>query len=383
MPSPIGQYHLALFAVLAAGCSPDRSPSDPLAESTAAAANRPTSLGFVATASNSSAGNAIMVFPRSADGALGDPQSFPTGGAGTSGGLGNQGGIALSPDRRFLLVVNAGSNDVTVFRTDGGNLSLVGVTPSGGAQPVSVTVRDGLVYVLNAGGAGGVHGFRLSGSGDLVPIAGSARPLSTGSSAPAQVGLSPDGRWLVVTERATNLIGLYRVRGNGLLGDYVAVPSAGMTPFGFAFDRRGGLFVSEAFGGAPDASALSSYALTQGLLLALRTASAGTTETAACWVELTPDGRFAYVTNTGSGTLSGYRIGSDGVVALLDADGVTGVTGAGPIDLTISPDGRRLYTLDGAGGTISGFVVRAEGSLERIAGVSPAVPAGANGLVSW
>jgi 6-phosphogluconolactonase (cycloisomerase 2 family) len=382
MLSPIRPSHVTLLALLAAGCSADRSPADPLTES-GAAANRRHLAGFVATASNASAGNTIMVFPQSADGSLGDPQAFPTGGAGTSGGLGNQGGLALSQDRRFLLAVNAGSNDVSVFRTGGGQLSLVGVTPSGGTQPVSVTVRNGLVYVLNAGGSGGVTGFRLSDAGDLTPIAGSARPLSSGATAPAQVGLSPDGRWLVVTERATNLIGLYRVRDNGLLGDYVAVASAGATPFGFSFDRRGGLFVSEAFGGAPDASALSSYLLNRSLSLTVRTASAGTTETAACWVELTPNGRFAYVTNTASGTVSGYRIGSDGSVSLLDADGVTGMTGAGPIDLTISPDGRRLYTLNGAGGTLSGFVVRGDGSLERLAAVSPAVPGGANGLVSW
>lgn len=381
MPSPIRLSPLALVALLAAGCSADRSAADPLTESSAAANRQPH--GFVATASNASTANEIVVFPRSADGSLGDPQAFSTGGAGTSGGLGNQGGLALSHDRRFLLAVNAGSNDVSVFRTEGGQLSLVGVTPSGGTQPVSVTVRNRLVYVLNAGGTGGVTGFRLSESGELTPIPGSARPLSSGATAPAQAGLSPDGRWLVVTERATNLIGLYRVRDNGLLGDYVAVASAGATPFGFSFDRRGGLFVSEAFGGAPDASALSSYLLDRSLSLTLRTASAGTTETAACWVELTPNGRFAYVTNTASGTLSGYRVGADGTVSLLDEDGVTGTTGAGPIDLTISPDGRRLYTLNGAGGTLSGFVVRADGSLERIPGVSPAVPAGANGLVSW
>jgi DNA-binding beta-propeller fold protein YncE len=324
-----------------------------------------------------------MLFPRAGDGTLGAPQAFATGGQGTSGGLGNQAGMVITPDRRFLLAVNAGSSDISVFRISGGGLTLVGVTPSGGQQPVSLAVGHGLVYVLNAGGAGGVAGFALSPSGALAPVPGTTRPLSSGASAPAQVGLSPDGRWLVVTERATNVIGLYRVGDGGRLGDYVAVPSAGATPFGFAFDRRGGLFVSEAFGGAPDASALSSYGLGRHLSLALRTGSAATTETAACWVELTPDGRFAYVTNTGSATVSGYRIGEDGRVALLDPDGVTGRTAPGPIDLTITPDGLRLYTLDGAGQVLSGFVVRGDGSLERLAAVSPALPAGANGLVSW
>lgn len=382
MPSLLRQSHLSLFVVIAAACSTDRPVSDPLAES-APAASSLQAPGFVATATNAAAGNAIMLFPRAANGALSTPSTFATGGSGTSGGLGNQGGLALSNDRRFLLAVNAGSNDISVFRILGGELSLVGVTSSGGQRPVSVAVRRGLVYVLNAGGAGGVNGFRLHESGELSPITGSARPLSNGASAPAQVGVSPDGQWLVVTEKATNVLGLYRVGENGTLGDYVAVPSAGATPFGFAFDRRGGLFVSEAFGGAPDASALSSYALGRSLSLQVLTASAGTTETAACWVEITPDGRFAYVTNTGSGTVSGYRIGRDGTVALLNADGVTGVTAAGPLDLSITPDGRRVYTLDGAGQTVSGFVVRTDGSLERIGSVAPPLPAGANGMVSW
>ncbi len=370
---------LPLAAALAAGCATDSAPSDPLSPP-AGSLQAP---GFVATASNAAGGNSIMVFPRAGDGTLGAAQAYATGGQGTSGGLGNQAGMVITADRRFLLAVNAGSGDISVFRVSGGGLTLVGVTPSGGQQPVSLAVGRGLVYVLNAGGAGGVTGFALSASGDLSPLAGTSRPLSSAASAPAQVGLSPDGRWLVVTERATNVIGLYRVGEGGRLGDFVAVPSAGATPFGFAFDRRGGLFVSEAFGGAPDASALSSYGLGRSLSLSLRTASAGTTETAACWVELTPNGRFAYVTNTGSATVSGYRVGEDGRVALLDADGVTGRTAPGPIDLTITPDGRRLYTLDGAGHVLSGFVVRTDGSLERLAGVAAAVPAGANGLVSW
>jgi hypothetical protein len=81
--------------------------------------------------------------------------------------------------------------------------------------------------------------------------------------------------------------------------------------------------VSEAFGGAVDASATSSYRLAGGTLTPVST-SVPTTETAACWAVVTRNGQYAYVTNAGSGTVSGYSVGSDGSLTLLDADGVTG-----------------------------------------------------------
>ncbi len=378
----MSRLHLLLpaCALLGACGTDDTTPTALPSTTTGMARAMP---GVVVTATNSVSGNALLVFPRAADGGLGAPALVASGGNGTGAGIGNQAGLRLTGDGRFLLAINAGSNSVSVFRASATGVRLVGTTPSGGMLPVSLAVHGTLVYVLHAGGNGNVTGFRLTRDGALHPLTGSSRPLSGSATAPAQAGFSPDGRSLVVTERATNLIGVFRVRADGLLGDFVAAASSGMTPFGFAFDPAGRLLVSEAFGGAPDASALSSYQVERGPSLATITASAATTETAACWVEVTPDGRYAYVTNTGSGSVSGYGIAADGAVALLNADGVTGMTGAGPIDLAITPDSRRVYTLNAGGATLSGFVVRGDGSLERLTGVAPSVPAGSNGLVAW
>ena len=111
------------------------------------------------------------------------------------------------------------------------------------------------------------------------------------------------------------------------------------------------------------------------------TASAGTTETAACWVVVTPDGRYAYTTNTGSASISGYRVRHDGSIALLDPDGVTAVTGAGPLDLAFNRNGKYVYSLNGMGRSLSAFRVKDDGSLVAIATVS-GLPATANGLVA-
>ena len=238
-----------------------------------------------------------------------------------------------------------------------------------------------MVYVLNAGGKGNIRGFVLDRDDNLRPLPNSRRPLSSSSADAAQVAFSPDGGLLVVTEKATSVIGTYAVGADGRATGPNAQPSAGATPFGFAFSRKGTLVVSEAFGGGPDASALSSYRASPVGALTAISPSVGTTETAACWVVITGDGRFAYTSNTGSGTISGYRLSRAGELGLLDPDGVTGTTMAGPIDLALTRNDRFLYSLDSGGGAISAFRVKADGSLAPLAGAS-GLPAGANGLAA-
>jgi 6-phosphogluconolactonase (cycloisomerase 2 family) len=335
----------------------------------------------VYVSTNSTTANEVLVFPRAGDGTLGAPRAFATGGVGTGGGLGNQGAVVLDHANHRLFVANAGSNQVSVFAVIPGGLELLDRAASGGTLPVSIAVHRRLVYVLNAGGSGNVSGFVLDRDDNLQPLAGSTRPLSSSSADAAQVAFSPDGGLLVVTEKATNVIATYTVGANGLVTGPNAQPSAGATPFGFAFSRRGTLVVSEAFGGGPDASALSSYRAGAGGVLSAISPSVGTTETAACWVVITGNGRFAYTSNTGSGTISGYRLSGAGALTLLDADGVTATTMAVPIDLALTRNDRFLYSLDSGAGAISAFRVKADGSLAALAGAS-GLPAGANGLAA-
>lgn len=337
--------------------------------------------GALYVATNATVGNEILVFPRAGDGTLGTPSHFGTGGKGSGGGLGNQGGIALTQGERWLLVVNAGSNEVSVFAVGPDGLALTDRVSSGGKQPLSVTASRWVVYVLNAGGAGNITGFRLSEQGRLRVLPHSTRPLSSPAPGPAEVAFSPDGEVLVVTEKATNTISTYRVKDDGLTEGPHPQASVGKTPFGFAFSRRGALVVSEAFGGAAGASALSSYDVSESGELAVVSASVGTTQTAACWVVITRDSRFAYTTNTGSGTISGYRLSPDGALTLLAPRGVNGTTGAGPIDMAFSGNDRFLYALNSGSGTISAFQVNGDGSLTSQAGTS-GLPPGANGLAA-
>lgn len=336
--------------------------------------------GGVFVITNAADGNELLVYGRVRGGGLALQMRAPTGGLGSGAGLGSQGAVTLSGDGRWIFVVNARSNTLSTFAIERRELRLVSVVDSLGLHPNSTTERDGLVYVLNDMGAGNVAGFRNR-RGRLEPIPGSVRGLSAaGGTMAAQVGFSDDGDALVVTERATQRLTSWRVLGHGGLGAAVVTPSSGMTPFGFAFNRRNRLIVSEAFGGAAGGSAVSSYRFDDAAPArpVAVSASVPTMQTAACWVAVTPDGRHAYAVNAGSNSVSSYRIARDGTLTLLQA--VAGDTGpdSGPTDAAITPDGRRLYVRSGRSLAISAFRIDGDGALSPLPGATglPPVTAG-------
>jgi len=128
---------------------------------------------------------------------------------------------------------------------------------------------------------------------------------------------------------------------------------------------------------------MSSYRVTADGTLHLVSPSVPTHQTAACWVVVTEDGRFAYTSNTGSGSISGYAIEDDGALTLLNADGRTADTGTGsaPTDLALSENGRFLFVLDSGTHNVGAFRIRSNGQLEPVA-LTGGLPAGANGLAA-
>jgi 6-phosphogluconolactonase (cycloisomerase 2 family) len=236
-------------------------------------------------------------------------------------------------------------------------------------MPTSLTFDKDLLYVLNAGGSGNISGFKLDKAGQLSGLTNSTRSLSGSAVGPAQIAFSPNGKFLVVTEKAPNRIDTYKLDKNGLPGQPLVSASAGTTPFGFAFAREDYLVVSEAFGGAANASAASSYKLNKNGSIEVNSASEPTHQTAACWVAVTPDGKYAYTANAGSSSVTGYRVTQEGkLVQLNPQTGLTGSmpAGSGPQDMTISQNGHFLYVTDGRVGKIAGFKIEANGQLTSL-----------------
>ena len=332
------------------------------------------------TMSNASSGNAVLAFEQRGD-TLIPAGSFPTQGTGSGGGLGNQGGMVLSDDGETLFFANAGSDEVSIFRVHDNGLTLADKVSSGGVRPISIAVHEDWVYVLNAGGSGigNITGFVLTSRDTLKPIPGSTRPLSGPATAPAQVEFNPEGDTLVVTEKATNIIDTYTVDDYGIATGPVSHASSGITPFGFSSNKRGILIVSEAFGGAANASAVSSYALHKGSLRLL-SASVPDLQSAVCWIVVTKNGKFAFGSNTGSNNISSYSVGRDGTLTLLAS--VAASTGAAPIDMALRGNSKFLYVLNATAHSIDVLRVdRGNGQLTQVTSVS-GLPTGANGLVA-
>ena len=184
--------------------------------------------------------NAIAVFRRTPDGHLTAAGEFSTGGAGDpvaippdppTDPLASQGALVFGPGNQFLFAVNAGSNQISVLRVRRTGLDLIDVVDSGGVRPISLTVHEDLLYVLNEGATPNITGFTIGGEGTLTPLAGSTQPLIGGTAAdPAQVSFNGDGTLLVVTEKLGNRLDTYIVGQNGLPSTPIDNASSGMTP---------------------------------------------------------------------------------------------------------------------------------------------------------
>jgi 6-phosphogluconolactonase len=307
--------------------------------------------------------NEVIAFRRAQDGALTPTGRYSTGGRGTGvPHLASAGSVVLSDDGRWLVVVNAGSDEASLFAVQPDGLRLADRAGSGGSKPTSVAASGALVYVLN-NGTPNISGFNLT-DGKLSALAGSARPLSGADADPAQVSFTPGGGAVIVTERGTNSISSYVIDQRGYAQGPATIKSSGQTPYGFGLTKDGSLIVSEAFGGAIGAAAVSSYAVSGAGELTMVSGSVGDTRSEVCWVALTRDDRFAYVTNFGDCTVSCYEITADGSLQLHDpVAGSTGQSRKGLRDEAISGDGRYLYAIDADAQKLVGWAVGQGGHL--------------------
>jgi 6-phosphogluconolactonase len=340
-----------------------------------------TSNGAVYLQTNDASRNEIVAYGRTADGSLGHIGTYETGGRGTGKPhFPSQCSVVLNEGGRYLLVVNAGSDEITLFEIESDGLRFRDRVASGGATPASIAVHDRLVYVLNNGSAS-IDGFEIA-AGKLEPLADSKRPLSDDGADGAQISFSPDGRTLVVTERGTNSISAYSVDERGYATGPSTIPAAGRTPYGFDFTDDGAVVVTEAFGGDIGKAAASSYALAGPGELRLVSSSVADTHSEVCWAAVTKDGRFVYVTNFGDGTISSYGIGDDGSIELAEHVAASTRLGeAGVRDQAISSDGRFLYALDADSQKVHGWSVGSDGRLTEI-GVFEGVPTTVAGLAA-
>ena len=421
------RYAFALLLVLAAaGCGNSNNPPATSAPASPAPPAPPPSstppTPALYTETNATTGNEVLAYSRASDGSLKSIGSYSTGGVGTglptdSNALpfpvgGATGAVKLNPAGTFLYAVDAGSNDVAAYSvaTDG-TLTFIDNYPTNGTSPGSITIdaTGTYLYVLNtgtlaagtnpgapAGNTGGITGFTIGSSGALTAIAGSAQPLSTGNTGayvdPSEVAFSPDGSYLVVTEKLSGTptpgtIDIYPVT-TGVAGPPVSTSSTGAIPFGFGFTPSGTLVVSNVVAVAnTNLGSATSYTATAQGALTVVSGGVGDNQSAPCWIALNPAGTIAYATNTISGSISAYSVSDTGALTLVPpASGASAAatTGAGPIDDIVTPDNAYLYVIQsnagGSPGTILGYSIGSTGGLTPVTTGVTGLPEGSLGL---
>lgn len=427
----------------------------------ASSGNQSGAVGAVYVATNAwNGGNQILTFPRYANGSLGPVSAVTaTGGRGSGPGqfapivndpLGSQNSLLADPTGKFLFAVNAGSGSVSSFNVGIGGLTLVdtkasvpsGVSGQANPFPVSLAFAASRLYVLNAIGDS-VTGFTVGQNGRLaafqncvLPGLPAGNPLdqypattlssqqAVDTQLPGQVGVSPDGHWLVVTSKegpisTTNPPGgtgdqfpfgptsgpghiyAYALDSNGKVAcgaprttTLPVFPDGhGTFPFSFTWSAEGRLLVTEVFGQSDQPSSLpaglsavSSYTLNADGTFTLQRMTPDPLPV-PCWI--VRSGNHVFVANFlgpdfGLGAISSYAVAQDGGLinpapASVPTAGLGG--GSDPIDLAITNDGAYLYQLapgPNEGGTgptfqVYPFAVGSNGSLTALTPVNDGV----------
>jgi 6-phosphogluconolactonase len=367
----VSSCSLALFAVGFAASSASASAED----------TSPI-VGHVYVNDNTAGVNSIAAFQRHEDGSLTAFRSspFPAGGAGSGKGLASQGALQATRDGRYLLAVDAGSNQISVLRIGFAGVPQPVGPPisSGGIDPNSIAISGSLVYVANAGlGGTNVTGFYLSPGGGLYPVPGSTVALGEGS-APGDVFFNPTGTKLVVTLVGTSQIASFDVRAGRLVAAPGSpYPGQGLGQIGAEFRPTNPeqLFVSNAHNGEGLGTVSAFEVNWLGQLTAIDGSPVADVQTAPCWVTISQNGQYLFAVNTGSGTISSYAVSPDGELTLLGSVSA-GPAGTGAVDARLSPDGKTLFVNGSQAGVVAAFAVNG-GELTELASSPTALPAGA------
>ena len=392
------------------------------AGASSASAAKLAGVGAVYTQTNDQAANSVVVFNRLANGKLQKRQSVSTGGKGSAQSVGcgpgcpildSQTAVVVSDNGRLVFAVNAGSDTVTSFRETPAGLKRVSQLASGGDMPESLALHGSKLYVLNVatetanGTTGNIYGLRVSPSGGLTPI-GSSRTLANAAppdhSADARaIGFKRNGKVLVVTEIAGGFmsaagppgrIDTFVVGTDGKAGPAVSHPSTQPFPFGFEFDNRGHLVVTNIIDPTPGATTIGGVATYNvsdaGVVTPLDAKPAG--GILPCWVVVTNDGRHVYVVNTGAGhpaPVTYFSLSKSGVLTPR-APAAGSLPGEfARTDAALSRDSKFLYVLapsvgPGSPSHIDAYRLAANGSM-KLVGSTPAgadLGKGATGLAA-
>jgi 6-phosphogluconolactonase (cycloisomerase 2 family) len=248
-------------------------------------------------------------------------------------------GIAITPDGRTAYIVDSELATVSAFAVaDGGLLTSLG-------PPVETDPNT------------------------PIPSTATCQPgVTIPTPCPFGVAVTPNGRWVYITNSETHTVSLFRVQHDGnvkLMG--APVPTGGMGPRGLAVSPNGErLYVAHR-----NTDSISVFAihpngeltlLGQPLQLQGCTPAPGDPATPECspfWISITPDGRWLYVTNFVSGDIVTFAIDADGRLSQV----ARLLVGTRPESVAITADTRFLYVGLIDENVVKAFLIDADGTL--------------------
>lgn len=326
----------------------------------------PAGLSFVYTITNPDGQNEIAAYERNVEtGELTFAGSYPTGGRGTGEVVDSQSPLVVNPERTMLFAVNPGSDDISVMaiREDGSLESIGAPVSSRGIEPASLALNGGLLYVANKGDAGtppNYAGFRVGADGELQRIKRRIT-LNIGDN-PTQILFSPEGRVLVGIRLGSGALDTFSVRPNGRLRPLATLPQQN-GPFAGVFNPMADDQLVIADARLPGAA---SYLVRGDGLLSRVSMVANAPERAACWIAMHSDGIRAWVSNTGTSSISLFTVDPAGGLTLAGTHG-TVAFGRRPFELALDPENRFLYQLNVAEGAQSIHALRVSDDGEEAA----------------
>lgn len=337
--------------------------------------------------SNDNDKNEVLTYQRGYDGEFALRLRTATGGRGSGGTtdpLQSQGSLTLSEDHSLLFAVNSASGTVSSFRLANGLPVLVDTQSSGGAFPVAVAEHAGNVYVLNAGGSGAIEVLKTDLLGRFHEVRSSAVFLTGANSGASSISVSPNGRWLVAIEKASNDIDVFPIHPDGTLGPVISTKSVTPGVFATVFTQGGQLIVSENQPGGTNVSSISSYTINGNGALDPVTQSLQTFGDGNCWNAISPNGKWVYVDNAGTSTVAGFSITANGTLTPIGNTILSTLPGsAANLDMAVSSDGKYLFNLQSGAGAIGVFTINSDGTLNQLGDIQ-GLPktAGFNGIAA-
>jgi 6-phosphogluconolactonase len=224
--------------------------------------------------------------------------------------------------------------------------------------------------VLYVGGIGVIYGYTISSTGALTPIS-SGGSVALANADVVSMDISPDGQWLLALDSNGVAIDEFQIQSGGLLASatgasYTVTNGQMVVPNSIRVSQNANnLYVAAALGTGGDL--LYVLNTSTGALTLANQITPPTTSSADQSVAFDSTGATLYVARSGSNAgLIPYTIGSGS--SLTAVSGSPYALGSGPSSIVLDATGKYVYVGNKVSGTISGFSIGTGGALTALAG---------------